>query len=490
MMYDVLYSPESLGLSSDGLSGFLRELKDARNCLHGVMIERGGKVCLSAYADGFAVSDRHRVYSISKSFVSAAVGRLVTEGRLSVDDEVCGFFPEYVNDDTHPFIRHMKIRHLLTMETPFTGTTYSPGRADWVSSFFTSRPSHEPGTVFNYDTSASLVLNAVVEKLTGRPYMEYLYDTVLRHIGFVSAPPCVRSPDGYSWGGSGVQCTLPELTAFARLFMDGGRAPDGRRLIDESYIKQAVSKQVSNETDNGFASYYSRGYGYQVWVIDGGFAFLGMGNQLAFCFPKEDVIFTCFSDDQGNSTARETIFRSLRGNVLSLAGEPLSEDPAALARLRELEKTLTLPLPIGEADSPVRGKVSGLEYDLDENPAGISRVRFDFDGSGGVMTYLTPRGEKKLTFAFGGYDFSVFPETHYFGDTIGTPLGKGYRCRSAGCWAEENKLIIRTYITDTYFGNMTITATFGDGCVDMLFKKTAEWFLDEYRGFAHGECAR
>ncbi len=484
-MFEKIYSPESVGLHSDGIADFIEEIVSARLCTHGLAVVRFGKPVFESYEKHFSPDKVHRMYSVSKTFVSAAIGTLIDEGRLSLSDKVASFFPERVPANLHPYIAAATVRDLLMMATPFNGTTYGVQDSDWVKTFFTAEPSHMPGTVFNYDTSASLVLDAIVERITGKPFMDYLYEKVLKYIGFAEGRRCVKSPEGFSWGGSGVLCTLRELAAFAQLFLDNGRAHDGRQLISEEYITAAVSKQISNEVDNAFSSYGTYGYGYQVWRTEDGYAFLGMGNQLAIIYPEKQLFFVCISDDQGNSAAREILLRSFKKNVVEkITSDCLPENANAKSRLDSLCGSFKMPVPEGSAFSPLAQRINGKVFELNKNPMRISDIRFDFEGDCGKMTYTTPRGVKTLTFGMGYFDDGVFPETHYFGDTIGTPLGRGYECHTAAAWQSEDKLIIRCYITDDYLGNLTASVSFKSGAPDLLMTKTAEWFLDEYKGFA------
>ena len=82
----------------------------------------------------------------------------------------------------------------------------------------------------------------------------------------------------------------------------------------------------------------------------------------------------------------------------------------------------------------------------------------------------------------------TFPETHYFGDTIGTPSGKGYRYMAQAVWTEERTLVLRVYLIDMYFGNFTATFAFKGDEVALSMEKTAEWFLEEYQGFTAGKA--
>ncbi len=487
-MLETLYSPESLGISSKGIAEMINTIAAARNNMHGFIILRHGKKIAEAYSPEFGVDSKHRMYSVSKSFTSAAIGILAGEGKISLNDRVCTFFPERCPADMPEEIKEATIRDLLMMATPFNETTYYIGAEDWTKTFFNTAPSHRPGTLFNYDTSATLVLDAIIYTVTGKQFEEYLYEKALKFAGWEKAPRCVKAPEGISWGGSGVLCSLRELASFSQLFLDGGKAPDGTQCIPADYVKEATKKQISNETNNDFSYYGGYGYGYQIWVTKLGYAFLGMGNQLSIFVPEKDLLFCCISDDQGNDGARDVIFESLERFVLNTAADsPLPEDENGRKSLEEAYKLLKMPLPRGTAHSVLENEINGKEFKMKPNRMEISSVRFDFDKENGAMTLGTPRGERKITFGLGFFDDSVFPETHYAGEIIDKPLGRGYRCHTAGVWDEPCKLILRCFITDDYLGNFTATVSFKDGKPNFYFLKTAEWFLNEYRGFAEAE---
>ena len=136
----------------------------------------------------------------------------------------------------------------------------------------------------------------------------------------------------------------------------------------------------------------------------------------------------------------------------------------------------------------VTDKVDHKVYTASENPMGIDSFYLTFDKDGGAFHYSTPRGNKSIRFGFSEYVMSEFPETHYYGRQMHVPLGHGYRSMSAAAWNEEHKLLIRTYVIDDFFGNLTITLSFkGDLCT-VYMEKTAEGFLSEYHGEMTGTC--
>lgn len=454
------------GLSSRRVLDFTDAVGDV--CMHGFMLMRGGRIFAEKMYAGFRADTPQRLYSVTKTFVSAAIGMLYTEGRLSLEDRIVDFFGRR---SEYKWVNDMTVRDCLTMATCFDGTTYKYYDGDWVETFLSAKPSHPAGTVFRYDTSGTHTLGAIAERLAGKPLMEYLRE----RMGLSPQADCVRSPEGYSWGGSGAIASMYDMARLAELFMSGG-VLEGKRLIAEDYAAAAVSRQIDG--DSGFNNRWTDGYGYQIWMTDFGYAFFGAGSQYVFCVPQKELCFICTANTLGNEAKGRQIEAAFRRHILENidAGE---EDGAEDIRLFADFKP-DFPLPRRTAEH-TDGKGT---YILEKNPMGISEITLDWDG--GVLIYDTDRGRKRLRFGRERYIDTVFPETHYFGRQIGIEAGRGYRCRSAGGWAEYNKLHIRVWITDDHTGSVDITLVFKGNEISVCMRKNGEWYLDEYSGFAGG----
>ena len=166
---NLIYStPEALGIPSQAILGFLEDMKSYKIPLHSYLVLRHGKVAAEGYCAPFDADRKHRMYSISKSFTSVAIGMLVTEGRLSVTDKVAEIFPEYIPENPSPYILKATVRDCLMMAVFNETGCYDWDTPDWVKCFFDNDTYKQmPGTVFHYDTNATVVLAGIVEKLTG-----------------------------------------------------------------------------------------------------------------------------------------------------------------------------------------------------------------------------------------------------------------------------------------------------------------------------------
>ena len=96
---------------------FIDRLETEVDAVHSFMIIRHGKLVSQGWWDPYQAASPHTMMSLSKSFVSTAVGFAVQEQRISLDDLVISFFPDKVPDTLSWQLREMRIRDLLTMNT-------------------------------------------------------------------------------------------------------------------------------------------------------------------------------------------------------------------------------------------------------------------------------------------------------------------------------------------------------------------------------------
>lgn len=494
-MSDILQfaSPCEAGLDPELVLNFLDDIEERKLMVHGMVLISHGKVCAEGYWKPFDKDFLHRMYSVSKTFVSAAIGALIDEGKISLDDKIASFFPDKVIDTPEkplsPYMKDATIRDLLRMETPQNESTYGFSDSDWLATFFEKEPSHPAGTFFRYDTSGTYTLDVLVERMTGKTFLEYLKEKALLEIGFSKDSYCIEAPEGYAWGGSGVMCTTRDLARFAMLVENDGKF-NGKQLLPADYLREAKKRQIDNAPYGYFTVLSGLGYGYQIWrICDNGYAFEGMGGQLALVWPDKDFIAVFTSDMQGHPMDYNGLVEALRYQVLNkLPVAKVAPKPEKEAELAKRLASLEPPIPNGVAHAPFEKELNGKYYVIDKNSMGLGlkRIRFLFDGDDGVLEMETEHGMRKIPFGLGHYVLGDFPETHYSGLRIRQPYGKPYREESVATWVEDKKLILRTYVIDKYFGNLVATFGFKGDEVGIFINKYAEDFMNEYPGMAAG----
>ncbi len=481
--------PENAGISSFRILEFIKILEKHRLATHNLILAKGNSIFFEHYWEPFNREFLHRMYSVSKSFVSIAIGFLEQDGLIALDDVIEKYFKDEFKNQPDKNMRKQTIRDMLMMCTAKQDRNwFSFKPKDRVQHYFDNDfpVSRTPGTIFQYDSSGSFVLGALVERITGMPFMEYLRKKLFNKIGVSTAAYCLKCPGGHSWGDSAVLCTPLDLLKVARFVMNGGKW-DGEQILNADYLHKATSKQTDNAL-SGFNDYATQGYGYQFWMTwDKAYFFSGMGCQLAVCVPDKDLIMIYNGDNQGNDMAKKIIIDGFFDLIVK-ASEDEVENDDAWDLLNQYTNELKLSTTHGDCHSDFADRINGVTYELDENPMGIKSIKLTFCGETGKLEYVNAQGDKAITFGMCKNEYGLFPQEGY-SDEVGTVWAPGhyYKCAASAAWVEPHKLFIRVQIIDKYFGNLGITLGFKEDYVSIYMRKTAEDFLHEYNGFAGGK---
>lgn len=331
--------------------------------LHALLLVHHGELVVERYRPGHGVTEPHRLYSVAKSFTALAVGALIDDARLRLSDRVAEHFPEKLPPTVHPWITAMTVEDLLTMRTAHRIPSFTQTEdTDWVRSFFSVEPVQPPGTRFAYDTSASVVLAALVEKLSGDRLEDFLLQRILAPLDFgaearaVPGQPVLeawRSPLGlsdaqrgrrHSWepvpdnpqgvthGGSALFCTARDLARFAQLCLAGGRSGE-TQILSAEFMAAATGWQAPTADENFPCLENRQGYGYQFWrTRHQGFLAWGIGGQIVLCLPAHDLALITTGSSFERSDGHQMVFDAVFEELLP-----------ALTRVSTPQTTLRIP---------------------------------------------------------------------------------------------------------------------------------------------------
>lgn len=481
--------PGQSKVPESAVADFVDRLEADRLTMHGFAMSDRGRLLAEGYWAPFTEKSLHRMYSVGKSFVSLAIGLLQEEGRLHLDDRICGYFRDKCPEEgAHPWIEQMTIRNMLTMTTCHRQTTYKRYKGDWVESFFRVTPDHLPGAVFSYDTSSTHVLAALVERLSGKKLMDYLRAKAFDRIGVSKEAYYMEDPYGISQGGSGLNCTLRDLLAVAELVTDGGRY-QGEQLLPADYLEEALGCRITTIQQTAYDE--QLGYGYQIWQgRHGSFYFYGIGGQLAVCFPRERFVLVTMGNTLDNKNGIKDIFDAFESCIYPWISGCGADKAAGRAASLEMDRTCAkavsledkirglalAPVP-GERASEIESVVDGREYFFEENKLQVSKLRVDFSEEGGKL-HMTKEGRDfELTFGRTGYVRGVFSWD------LGNPAAPA-ECLSHGAWVMEDYLNIRCHILGENMAKLSMGFRFQDGKVTIKLQKGADDALNDFEGTA------
>jgi len=300
-------SPEAQGVSSAGIRAFVEAADRQVIAMHSFMLVRHGRVVAEGWWKPEAADKPHVLHSLSKSFTSTAVGLAVAEGKLSVDDPVLRFFPEYAPAEPSDKLKAMRVRDLLTMTCGHEAEVKWTN-APWVQTFLAHPVPHKPGTHFQYNTPGSYMLSAIVQKVTGQTVLDYLRPRLFEPLG-IENPEWGASPQGVTFGGWGLKLRTEDIAKFGQLYLQRGKW-NGKQLVPASWVEQATSKQVSNGSDPG--KDWDQGYGFQFWRCRHG-AFRGDGANGQFCLvlPEQDAVIAITADTRDMQAELNVVWDNL-----------------------------------------------------------------------------------------------------------------------------------------------------------------------------------
>lgn len=393
--------PESQGVCSEGIVGFLDAVAQDPVRLHSIMLLRHGRVVAEGWWKPFGPNHRRYLYSLSKSFTSTAVGLAISEGLLNIDDRVVSFFPDDLPATISDNLAAMRVSDLLTMTTGHaTDTTpalFTPGLVNWVQAILALPVDHAPGTHFVYNSGATYMLAAIVQSRTGRTLLDYLTERLLTPLGIVNAT-WEACPRGIHVGGWGMSITTEDIARFGQFCLQRGLW-EGRQLVPATWIDAATSAQVPNDgVDRQQEPIdWQQGYGYQFWRCRHN-AYRGDGafGQYCIVMPEQDAVLAITSESPNMQVVLNRVWAHLLPAFEDDSLEAADEAATRLATLR-----LEPPGPRAAPADP--GSWLGREFQMEPNQTGLRSIWVEDDGNGYRLSLKDEREEHTVRCGLDGW---------------------------------------------------------------------------------------
>jgi CubicO group peptidase (beta-lactamase class C family) len=331
-------APEAQGVSSSAVLSFI-EAVDKIDSLNSFMLVRHGHVVAEGWWAPYRAAARHSLYSLSKSFTSTAVGLAIAEGKLSLDDEVLKFFPDDAPPEPPANLKAMRVSDLLRMST---GHQVEPARKpdeSWTKAFLAQPVPFKPGTHFLYNTSATYMQSAIVQRVSGQTVLDYLRARLFAPLS-IEQPTWETSPQGISTGGFGLSIRTEDIAKFGQLFLQRGTWHD-RQLVPAAWVDAATARQTSNGSRPD--SDWDQGYGYQFWRCRHG-AYRGDGafGQYCIVIPEQDAVIAITSGVKNMQEILDLVWDKL---LPAFAPSELAPAEGACERLGQKLRGLSVRLP-------------------------------------------------------------------------------------------------------------------------------------------------
>ena len=278
-------TPESQGISSDLFTALLRELDASKDTeMHHFMALRHGKVICECNFAPYPKGMWHITHSMCKSITGMAIGMLIEEEKLKLDENIYDIFPDHINAFSKIFRPVITVENLLTMTS---GVTFNESGIvsgnDWLGSFLNASVNGKPGTEFQYNSLNTYVLSAIVTKRTGETLTEYLTPRLFGPLG-ITKYYWETCPKGITKGGWGLFLCAEDMAKLGQLYLQRGKW-NGQQLVSEYWIEISTARHLKTQND-------TYGYGYQLWMEQrpGSFEYNGMLGQNVIIYPDMDMV--------------------------------------------------------------------------------------------------------------------------------------------------------------------------------------------------------
>ena len=456
-------SPALAGRIQEKLEGIVREKKTAAACA--AVCGPGGLLAAACagtrgFEDSLArVDDLYNVGSVSKIYVTAAVMKLVQEGRVSLDEPVRRYLPRWKLADAR--CREITVRMLLNHSSGIPGTNLHDHLApeegeDLFTGRYRNTPAYwqtvklraRPGSFSGYCNDGFDLAAEVVEAVTGEPYIRWLREQITGPAGLFSVGVGRRLAEGYvkvscrgaepeyynCFGAGAIHTTVPECAMFGFLFVDS-RGIVGQAWLDETRRPQgATFLQGAYDAVNyclGWDSPYNRNripLGEGAVVKEGG---TEQFTSYLLVSPACRLSLAISATSDGDVPWLE-VLEDIGGEALKLLGKERKEDGGAgdgageraSACKRQGEgESLKTPEPVsGEGESLKAPEPVSME-------TGSSKAPEPVDTAKSVLLEAPGRYSGLAYGSIGAYRFSVYNDTLYT-----ETLQKG------GSWQREEEL--------------------------------------------------
>ncbi len=282
-------TPEEAGVSSKGLMRYLDALEASGIEHHSIVVLRNGKLACKINFAPYDDQTPHILFSLSKTFASAAAGFAVSEGLLSWDSRVAEIFADQMPANPSVWLSSVTLHHLLCMGSGLKAESNLVKQTDdWVRETLAYECDAEPGTRFHYNSHGTYLVSAMVQRVSGQDLIDYLTPRLFEPLG-IAKPEWIRCPKGICVGGWGMYVSSDSIARFGQCILQKG-VWQGKQILPTEWIERATAAQISNAGHSEHPDWV-QGYGYQIWRTRGNrFRGDGMYGQICMISPDQNMV--------------------------------------------------------------------------------------------------------------------------------------------------------------------------------------------------------
>ncbi len=469
-------TPEAEGVSSQHILDFLDAAAASKHEFHSLMILRHGKVVAEGWWNPYRQDLKHTMYSVSKSFAATAIGFAVSENKLSVEDKVISFFPDETPSTIDPNLAALRVKHLLSMSVGQQPDPTGPVviSDNWARTFLSTPIVHEPGSKFLYNSAASYMLSAIVQKVTGQKTADYLKSKLFQPLG-IEGIDWEVGPQDVSVGGWGLRLKTEDMAKFGQLFLQKGNWK-GKQILPAAWIDEATTMKVMQNPDAPQAvkdsSDWLQGYCYQMWRSrNNSYRGDGAFGQYILVLPEKDAVIIITSETANMQTEFNLVWKHL---LPAFQDKKLPANTKASKQLKTRLASLALPIAANKGNAAIEAKVSGKSFAIISPDRRLESFNLEFKNNICRLTLNTDSVAHTIDFGSGKW---VQGETTKFGpylvagartNRVGLPP---FKTEASYHWVDDKtvQLTLR-YIESPH--TETIRCMFDESTAAMVFENS------------------
>jgi len=342
--------PESSGFDAQALCAVLAGVKSSEENIHGVIVERHGRLVAELYRRGpdtsmkfllglnlfaanvdFGPATLHDIRSVSKSVIGLLVGIAKQKGEIkSLAIPVLDFYPEYA-DLRSPERDAINLEHLLTMSS---GLQWDEGalpndetRLLWMRApyrYVLTRPiAARPGKEFNYNSGGTALLADILIRASGKPLKELVRTELFEPLG-IADWEWATDLHGREIAFTGLRMRPRDLVKVGRMLLQHGRW-HGRQIVPADWVAESLRPHIRTGQRSPPTAAYELQYGYhwragnidwQGKKLDWSAGF-GNGGQRLFMVPGLDLTVVIAAGDYAHTERSAHMVNDLFNRVVS-----------------------------------------------------------------------------------------------------------------------------------------------------------------------------